>query len=54
MRNRFLYLKIFLAVTFAKKFSLFQINGMRSKIILLPERGAFGRIKSAGEETISL
>ena len=48
IKNLFLYLKTFLAVTFCVKFKCFQINGIFSKNTLLPGFGAFGLIKFAG------
>ena len=42
IKNLFLYLKTFLMETFCRNFSLFQINVIFSRNILLPEDGALG------------
>jgi len=44
----FLYLKIFLIVTFLEKFSLLHMNVIFSKNIFLPFLGALGLISAAG------
>ena len=46
--NLFLYLNIFLAVTFLVKFNLFHINVIRSNKTRFPGFGAFGLINVAG------
>ena len=48
IKNLFLYLNIFLIVTFCEKFSLFHINFTRSNKTLFPSFGAFGLNRFAG------
>ena len=54
IRKRFLYLKIFLAVTLDVNDILFQIKPMCSSKIFLPIFGVLGRIRTDGVSTSSL
>ena len=54
IKNFFLYLNKFLAVTLFVNFILFHINVIFSNSILLPGVGAFGNISVAGFSISSL
>ena len=48
IKNLFLYLKMFLAVTFEEKFNLFHIKPICSRNIFFPFFGDLGLIRDAG------